>query len=303
VHCSALKTRAATVGASDLFLEGEKILKIVLKCILVICVGFVSVMPALAAKNNGVDARPASVEGNLVTYNVLQATLTDDEQSEPAAETEVEVVKATPPLGPPKVINKVITERKIVCLTFDDAGSPAHVRNLMDVLDQHDVKATFFVLGTFAANKPEVMREMLERGHEVANHSYNHKNYAKMSATDIAKDMKQADDAFKRATGQSFVPYLRPPYGAYNQNTLTAMRQMGYSRLVMWSVDTLDWKVKTSGEMMGHVKSQTGQGGIILMHLLDNKPTLSALPGMIAWLKQNGYEIVTLTEMIALENS
>jgi len=260
-------------------------------------------MPALAAKDSAVDARPVVTDGNLVTYNVLQATPAQDEATGPAIETEIEVAKASPPIGPPKVINKVNSDRKVVCLTFDDAGSPAHVRKLMDVLDQHDVKATFFVLGTFAANKPEIMREMLEKGHEVANHSYNHKNYAKMSATDIAKDMKLADDAFKRATGQSFVPYLRPPYGAYNQNTLTAMRQMGYSRLVMWSVDTLDWKVKTPGEMMGHVKGQTGEGGIILMHLLDNKPTLNALPGMITWLKQNGYEIVTLTEMIALENS
>ena len=197
-----------------------------------------------------------------------------------------------------KVINRGGSNLAYMSLTFDDGGSVENVKSVLDTLDEYEVQATFFFLGSFIDKNPELIKDLVDRGHEMGNHSYSHPNFTKISYNKIISELSSSATAFKNATGQDIKPYVRPPYGAKNNNVLNAIADAGYTHTIMWNVDTNDWKRKTSTELVNHVLSNAGNGNIVLMHTTPSSNSAKALPKMIEGLQSSGYKLVSISELI-----
>jgi peptidoglycan/xylan/chitin deacetylase (PgdA/CDA1 family) len=179
---------------------------------------------------------------------------------------------------------------KCVALTFDD-GPGRYTDALLRHLKAYHAHATFFVVGQNAAAYPGVLRRTLAAGHEIGNHTWSHPDLTRLSAARIRSQLARADRAIKAATG--IVPRLiRPPYGALN----TFVRRHTNRPLVLWSVDTLDWRYRDSARVARRALKSVRPGSIILFH--DIHPTtVRAIPRVLKKLSARGYTFVTVSQL------
>ena len=191
-------------------------------------------------------------------------------------------------------------ERK-VALSFDAAWGNEDTGVILDILDKHDVKVTFFMTGGWVEKYPEDVKAIYEAGHDLANHSENHKQMSKLGFDQCVDEVMKVHTKVLELTGENMCLF-RPPYGDYNDNLIKALESCGYYT-IQWSVDSLDWKdygaaniVKT---VLNHKNLQNG--AIILMHN-GAKYTKDALEEVIVGLKEMGYEIVPISELIYTDN-
>lgn len=213
-------------------------------------------------------------------------------EKETVKETEKETVKETE-----KETEKEAKDpsKKYVALTFDDGPHPTRTQKLLNILDKYNVKATFFMLGKNANAYPALVKEVASKGHEVANHSYNHPNLAKLSYDNVMKELTSTDQAIINS-GVQKPKFVRPPYGSFNDNVKKAIKNNGQT-MVNWSVDTLDWKYRNTASIMSYVKQQVHPGAIILMHDI-HETSVDAVPSVIEYLKSQGYEFVTVSDIL-----
>ena len=181
--------------------------------------------------------------------------------------------------------------KMLVALTFDDGPSVETTPTLLDILYKEDVPATFFMLGNLARNHPEIVKRAASEGHEIASHTMYHQNLIRISASAAESDINEAKSVFNDILGKT--PSLtRPPYGNINDTVRSATG----TPLILWSVDTLDWKNKDPAAILATATEQVHDGAIILMH--DIHPTsVEAVPTLIATLRDAGYEFVTIPEL------
>lgn len=181
--------------------------------------------------------------------------------------------------------------KKLVALTFDDGPSPETTPRLLDILYEKDVLATFFALGKMARNNPDIILRAKKEGHTVASHTMYHQNLIRISASAVESDVSEAKSVLKSILGQS--PTLtRPPYGNINN----AVRSSTGTPLILWSVDTLDWKSRDVSAIIETTKAQVHDGAIILMHDIYDT-TVDAVPIIIDDLRKDGYEFVMISEL------
>lgn len=188
---------------------------------------------------------------------------------------------------------------KKIAITFDDGPHPAKTFEILDLLDEYEIKATFFVIGTNAEYYPEVVAAEASRGHEIANHSYTHTKLSKLTQEQITEEIKRADEAIKKASG--ITPSLfRPPEGAYSPDVVKIAQSLG-KQTIIWTVDTMDWARSPCDTIVENVKTNVTSGSIILYHDYTNKDafTLESLKILIPYLKASGYEFVTVSELIS----
>lgn len=178
-----------------------------------------------------------------------------------------------------------------VALTFDD-GPSVYTSRLLDILREENVKATFFVLGKSAAVQKQTLRRIAEEGHNIGNHSYDHKNFAKISLDEARRQITLTDDIAQEITG-SKPTYFRFPYGAFTDDKLT----LADRPVIGWNIDPLDWKYRDA-ERVAAEMSKASANAIILAHDI-HKTTVEAIPQVIRNLKAKGYRIVTLDELFA----
>ncbi|MDI9606868.1 MAG: polysaccharide deacetylase family protein [Atribacterota bacterium] len=182
--------------------------------------------------------------------------------------------------------------RKEVALTFDDAPSP-FTKEVLKILDNYGVSATFFLVGSQVEKSPEVARQIVAAGHEIGNHSFSHCWSSDDSVETLVEDIKRAEEAIYRATGQ--VPlYFRPPGGMVNDKVKEACGQTGYG-ILLWWVDSRDWLL-TEEEILEKVKKEVKDGAIILFHNLAT--TVEVLPQVIEDLRREGYKFVTISQLL-----
>ena len=188
-------------------------------------------------------------------------------------------------------IRRDYSDKKLVALTFDDGPSASTTPRLLDILSEKDAPATFFMLGTSARNNPDIVKRAKKEYHVVASHTMYHQNLIRISVSALQSDVDEANSVFNDILGQA--PNLtRPPYGNINN----AVRDTIKTPLILWSVDTLDWKSKNVDSIVETTKSQVHDGAIILMH--DIYPTsVDAVPIIIDDLRNDGYEFVTIPEL------
>ena len=192
-----------------------------------------------------------------------------------------------------RITKRDLEGKMLVALTFDDGPSGATTPTLLDILSDEEVPATFFMLGYMARNNPELVQRIEREGHEVASHTMSHQNLIRISAAAVESDINEANSVFQSILGHT--PALtRPPYGNINDN----VRKYTGTPLILWSVDTLDWKNKNAESIVATTMSEVHDGAIILMH--DIHPTsVEAVPALISTLRAAGYEFVTVSELAA----
>lgn len=179
---------------------------------------------------------------------------------------------------------------KCVALTFDD-GPGQDTSTLLDELRDAGVRATFFVVGRNVSARPQLVARAQAEGHVIGNHSWDHKDLAKLSMDAVRAELDQTAEAVKKATGRS-PDLFRPPYGSNSQG----MRGSTVPPMVLWDVDTEDWKNHDAQITTKRALDAVKAGSIVLMH--DIHPsTVRAVPGLIQALRQRGYELVTVPEL------
>lgn len=188
-------------------------------------------------------------------------------------------------------------ERPVVALTFDDGGTDWQVNKILTVLEENKARSTFFLIGSWMADNPGLVRRIADKGHEIANHSYNHPQLSYLSEEEVEREISAWRNTMQTITGQLGQPFFRPPYGDYNRSVSQIVRQTGVKALVMWSVDSRDWTGVAAETMAERVLAQTDNGSIILFHL-HGPHTAEALRYIIPNLTNKGYRLVTVGEMI-----
>lgn len=206
----------------------------------------------------------------------------------------------------PIVVDQVNTVRKIIALTFDDLYNldNGHFDSIINTLECHQIKCTFFPTGHAIFNDPHRMNTLVDAGHEIGNHSWAHRNLTKHSLSKIFQEIKIFDLYAKNILNQAVKPYFRPPRGYLNQDVLEAAGTAGYSHTIKWSVNTHDASGQSAEEIHNIVVSQVQPGAIVLLHINDGAiNTPIALPRIISDLKNEGYDFVTLSQLMEYHQS
>jgi len=156
-----------------------------------------------------------------------------------------------------------------MALTFDDGPNDPHTMHLLDVLAKHNAKATFFLIGKYVRQRPDIVRAIAAAGHEIGNHTESHPNLVLVSAPRLRQELADCGKALEDALGQK-VMLFRPPFGGRRPNVLRTARGMGLSP-VMWSVTGYDWSAKSTAQIHEKVSRQVDsrhkpQGEIVLLH-------------------------------------
>ncbi|MCJ7796730.1 MAG: polysaccharide deacetylase family protein, partial [Thermoleophilia bacterium] len=198
--------------------------------------------------------------------------------------------------APATTVTRGPTDRPRIALTFDDNYQPGRALAVIDVLERYRVPATMFVIGSGITAYPSITKAIADGGFEVGDHSQSHAVLTKLSGTSLLKEIGAGTTAFNRATGRRTAPLLRPPYGATNSTVAAAAGEKGFRYVVLWDVDTNDWK-GLAGTIRDHVLSHAHKGAIVLMHL-SAPHTAAALPGIISGLRDRGYELVTVSALL-----
>lgn len=188
-----------------------------------------------------------------------------------------------------------------IALTFDDGPSIQNTEEILSVLKEYGIRATFFVIGENAAADPDRIRMIYEAGHEIGNHTYTHSYISKIGKDALREEIRKTEEILQSITGEK-PKVFRPPGGFYDEASLKVLEEMGY-RSVLWSLDTKDWCMPKSDTIASKIEETAVSGDIILFHDLNDKrlPTPDALKRILPYLKENGYEFVTITEMIENE--
>lgn len=184
------------------------------------------------------------------------------------------------------------TEDKVVALTFDDGPHETYTLELLNGLKKRDVKVTFFLMGQNISGNEELVLRMQKDGHLIGNHSYRHIQLTKAGEDNVCDAVEQTEKIIENITGCR-PKYLRPPYGDWNENLECRLDLT----TVFWSVDSLDWKLQNTKQIVNQVEKKVGNGDIILMHDIFPESITAALE-IVDHLKAKGYQFVTVEELL-----
>jgi len=191
-----------------------------------------------------------------------------------------------------------------MALTFDDGPNDPHTLNLLDLLAKHNVSATFFMIGRYVRQRPDIALEVKNRGHVVANHTFTHPFLTFESTRSVRGELEQCSTALNDAVG-AHSNLFRPPWGARRPAVLRTARQLGLQP-VMWSVTGFDWDAPSAEYIEKKVTARVRGGDVILLHDgghkafgTDRSHTVKAVEALILCYKSEGYEFVTIPAMIS----
>ncbi|NQE36668.1 polysaccharide deacetylase family protein [Microcoleus asticus] len=194
---------------------------------------------------------------------------------------------------------KLDSQHKAIALTFDDGPWPKTTKQILDILKENNIKATFFWVGRYLKTSPEIGKQVAAAGHAIGNHTWNHE-YLKYNEDGAAREIDRTSSLIEELTGVQ-TSMFRPPGGILN-NGLVAYAQKKNYAVVMWSADSFDWRTLTES-LMDNVMRQANSGGIVLMHDGggNRSRTVKALPDIIARLRNEGYIFVTVPELLQMQ--
>lgn len=195
----------------------------------------------------------------------------------------------------------VDTQENKVALSFDAAWGAEDTEEILAILKKHDIHVTFFATGGWVESYPEDVKAVLSAGHDLGNHSENHKNMSELSNNDKEKEIMSVHEKVKELTGYDMFLF-RPPYGDYDNDVINVAKDCGYYS-IQWDVDSLDWMDHGVDSIIETVTKHKnlGNGSIILCHN-GAKYTAQALDELITGLEDQGYEIVPVSELIYRDN-
>lgn len=186
-------------------------------------------------------------------------------------------------------------EDNVITVSFDASWGGSQTLRILDLLDEYNAKATFFLVGIWVDKYPELVKEIAARGHEIGNHSDSHPEMSKLSKEQIIRELDGCSDKIEALTGQRPTSF-RPPYGDYDNEVVTVSRSEGYE-VVQWSIDSLDWKNKGVDDLIRRATKNVQKGDIILFHN-DSKYILDALPTILKTYQQQGFTMIPAREIL-----
>lgn len=196
-----------------------------------------------------------------------------------------------------KTVCRLNTNEKVVALSYDDGPEPATTLPLLEVLRKYNTKACFFCIGHKAEQFPEIIRQIVDEGHEIGNHSYGHEAtfplYGKKKMKD---DLLKAQQILEQASGRQ-VRLFRPPFGVTNPTMGSVVKELGWTP-VGWSIRSLDTQAQTADKVLRRIKRKLKPGVIILLH--DRMPFCAELTEkLLVYLRENGYKAVSLNDVLS----
>ncbi|MGB8010226.1 MAG: polysaccharide deacetylase family protein [Terriglobales bacterium] len=194
---------------------------------------------------------------------------------------------------------------KQIALTYDDGPNDPHTLKLLDVLAKHSVRATFFMIGRFVQQRPDIARAVAQAGHVIGNHTFTHPQLIFKSAEQTGAELMQCRSALQDAVGEHS-NLFRPPFGGRRPGTLRIARSLGLET-VMWNVTGYDWNAPPAAVIEKKVERQMRGGDVILLHDgghlalgADRAQTVIGTENLIRRFKDQGYEFMTVEEMRAV---
>jgi len=192
---------------------------------------------------------------------------------------------------------------RLLALTYDDGPNDPYTWRTMEVLERHGVKATFFLLGQFVRQKPDIARALVEAGHAIGSHSWDHPNLIFTSRAEVRRQLERTQKTIFDATGVE-PKIFRPPFGGRRPASLRAVRALGLEP-IMWNVTCYDWRAKSAETIVNHAQRQIRGGDVILLHDggyrrmgADRSRSVDASAQILTRYRRQGYEFVTILQMI-----
>jgi len=192
-------------------------------------------------------------------------------------------------------VYSVEREDDVITVSFDASWGGDQTLRILDLLDEYNAKATFFLVGIWVDKYPELVKEIHARGHEIGNHSDSHPEMSKLSNEQIIRELDGCSDKIEALTGERPTSF-RPPYGDYDNEVVTVARSEGYE-VVQWSIDSLDWKNKGVDDLINRATKNVKKGDIILFHN-DSKYILQALPTILKTYQQQGFTMIPARDIL-----
>jgi polysaccharide deacetylase family sporulation protein PdaB len=199
----------------------------------------------------------------------------------------------------PRAIYKGESKEKKIALTFDISWGDTKALPILDLLKKEGIKnATFFLSASWAERHPDIVKRIIEDGHEIGSMGYQYKNYTDLDEAKIKRDILHAQEVLE-SLGVKKVSLLRPPTGNFDQKVLKVAEATGYT-VIHWSIDSKDWKNPGVEEIVGNVVTPLKGGDIILLHASDSaKQTINAISPIIKGVKQKGYSNATISDILS----
>lgn len=196
--------------------------------------------------------------------------------------------------GTGQVAAPTIPRTKAVALTFDDGPSRANDGRIVATLQKYGARATFFVLGDRARVDGDILQMYLAAGCEIGSHSWNHPNLSEIKWERVERQVRKTNKVVKQLTNGYEIKLLRPPYGEISKK----MRRRIEMPMILWNLDTMDWKTRDPQKVFSKVKRKVRDGDIILMHNIYGS-TAEAVELVVPWLQEQGYDVLTVSELMA----
>lgn len=199
----------------------------------------------------------------------------------------------------PNIIYQFNTTEKEIVLTFDDWAGDQTTSAILDILDNYQIKANFFLIGSGVEKNPQLARLILDHGHEVASHSYNHQVVTEMEPELLQEDVVKNDQVLSHALQEKPFNYFRTAQGVIDDESAKLITATGVDHIVLFDVASHDWDLSiTEEEVFERVVTRTGPGSILGLHILDDSHILNVLPRIIEHFEEKGYTFKTISEMI-----
>jgi len=188
------------------------------------------------------------------------------------------------------------TSKKLVALTFDDGPDPDQTPRILEILEKHQVRATFFVIGRKAEDEEDLLRNIFSAGHTIGNHSYSHALFFDLfGRKKMEQDLLRANNVIEKVSANKPVLF-RPPFGVTNPIVAKVVKKLGY-HAIGWSVKSLDTVLKNPDKIVERINDRLHPGAVILMHD-DREMTVKVLEEVILKIKKEGYRFVGVEEMM-----
>lgn len=195
-------------------------------------------------------------------------------------------------------IREVPSAKGMMALTINVDWGNDELLKMLDVLDRHQVKATFFLTGRWAKLYPDLAREIADRGHEIGNHGLSHAHPTQLTREQLVELIAGNNAVLENATGVAPVPLFAPPYGEQNQRVVQVAAELGYFT-TLWTLDTIDWQNPSPETILQRIVPKAKDGAIVLMH--PKPQSLEALSRMIAGIEEKGFTLLPLWQMMQAE--
>lgn len=226
-----------------------------------------------------------------VTSDSESASNSETTTQETETQTEIQTTPNSGFVDQNPIGSTIDPNKPMVALTFDDGPAGSKTGRLLDALEQYGAHATFFIVGNRIPGDEENIKRAAALGCEVGNHSNSHAKLTSLDDASVAGEIHPVAETIKSLTGQSTV-ICRPPYGAVDDRVQAAID----APVILWSIDTRDWETRNAAQTVANIQQNVQDGDIILMHDIHAE-SVDAAVQIIPWLQQQGYQLVTVSEL------